>query len=105
MQVKRSKNRMRTYYIHLDHIEAIQALSQKLQKPQSEIVRLIWPRPPSWWKFVSSVSMPEKFLPQLPYNERSQSDQGLGIPLKQPSTASLVLDLSIHRFVAGGSDH
>src|SRR5262244_1570110 len=63
------------------------------------------PRPPSWWKFVSSVSMPEKFLPQLPYNERSQSDQGLGIPLKQPSTASLVLDLSIHRFVAGGSDH
>src|SRR5262249_16348788 len=63
------------------------------------------PRPPSWWKFVSSVSMPEKFLPQLPYTERSQSDQGLGIPLKQPSTASLVLDLSIHRFVAGGSDH
>src|SRR5262249_17850349 len=67
--------------------------------------RYTWPRPPSWWKFVSSVSMPEKFLPQLPYNERSQSDQGLGIPLKQPSTASLVLDLSIHRFVAGGSDH
>src|SRR5215813_5711442 len=71
-----------------------------------EIVEVTkWPRPPSWWKFVSSVSMPEKFLPQLPYNERSQSDQGLGIPLKQPSTASLVLDLSIHRFVAGGSDH
>src|SRR5262249_47783441 len=69
------------------------------------IAKYLRPRPPSWWKFVSSVSMPEKFLPQLPYNERSQSDQGLGIPLKQPSTASLVLDLSIHRFVAGGSDH
>jgi hypothetical protein len=38
------------------------------------------PRPSSWWKFVFSISMPEKFLPQLPYNERSQSDQGLGIP-------------------------
>jgi hypothetical protein len=38
------------------------------------------PRPPSWWKFVFSISMPEKFLSQLPYNERSQSDQGLGIP-------------------------
>jgi hypothetical protein len=35
---------------------------------------------PVWWKFVSSVSMPEKFLPQLPYNERSQSNQGLAIP-------------------------
>src|SRR5262245_5844419 len=70
-----------------------------------EVRQAIRRRPPSWWKFVSSVSMPEKFLPQLPYNERSQSDQGLGIPLKQPSTASLVLDLSIHRFVAGGSDH
>jgi hypothetical protein len=32
------------------------------------------------WKFVSSVSMPEKFIPQLPYNERSRSSQGLAIP-------------------------
>jgi hypothetical protein len=34
------------------------------------------------WKFVFSISMPEKFLPQLPYNERSQSSQGLGNPLQ-----------------------
>jgi len=29
-----------------------------------------------------SVSMAEKFLPQLPYNERSQGSQGLAIPLQ-----------------------
>jgi len=32
------------------------------------------------WKFVFPVSMPEKFLPYMPYNERSQSSQGLAIP-------------------------
>ena len=41
-----------------------------------------WPWPPWWWKFVFSVSEPEKFLPQLPYNERSQCNQGLAIPLQ-----------------------
>src|SRR5262249_51265882 len=40
------------------------------------------PWPPWWWKFVFSVSEPEKFLPQLPYNERSQCNQGLAIPLQ-----------------------
>ena len=33
-----------------------------------------------WWKFDSSVSEPEIFLSQLPYNERSQISQGLSIP-------------------------
>src|SRR6266487_3216470 len=33
----------------------------------------------SLWKFVFSVSEPEKFLPQLPYNERSQCNQGLAL--------------------------
>ena len=56
-------------------------------------------RDPSWWftavlslsvwKFVSSVSMPEKFLPQLPYNERSQSSQGFAIPFKRLLTKKL----------------
>src|SRR5262249_30470039 len=40
------------------------------------------PWPPWWWKFVFSVSEPEKFLPQLPYNERSQCNQGLAMPLQ-----------------------
>jgi hypothetical protein len=28
------------------------------------------------WKILSSLSMPEKFLPQLLYNERSQRGEG-----------------------------
>jgi hypothetical protein len=52
------------------------------------------------WKSVFSVSMPEKFLPQLPYNERSQIRQGLSNPFKRPSTPSPALALAIRRFVA-----
>lgn len=44
----------------------------------------------SLWKFVFSVSEPEKFLPQLPYNERSQCNQGLALSsFKQPLTQKL----------------
>jgi hypothetical protein len=32
------------------------------------------------WKFVFRYPSLEKFLPQLPYNERSQSSQGFAIP-------------------------
>ena len=42
---------------------------------------------PAVWKFVFSVSMPENFLPQLPYNERSRSGEGLDYPL-QPKNSS-----------------
>jgi hypothetical protein len=55
-------------------------VESKMAKETKFKDRIGRPRPPSWWKFVFSISMPEKLLPQLPYNERSQSDQGLGIP-------------------------
>jgi hypothetical protein len=46
-----------------------------------------------WWKIDSSVSEPENFLPQLPYNERSQINQGLTIPLSRGFQRGKVLKL------------
>jgi hypothetical protein len=65
--------------VALDGIAASETMKPEMMNGMRQRVR---PRPPSWWKFVFSVSEPEKFLPQLPYNERSQRNQGLAIPLQ-----------------------
>jgi hypothetical protein len=65
--------------VALDGIAASETMKPEMMNGMRQRVR---PRPPSWWKFVFSVSEPEKFLPQLPYNEQSQRNQGLAIPLQ-----------------------
>src|SRR5262249_17237991 len=64
-------------------VTVISCLVKKcLPSPLRLRIFLFGPWPPWWWKFVFSVSEPEKFLPQLPYNERSQCNQGLAMPLQ-----------------------
>ena len=53
------------------------------------VVFLSRQRPLLWWEIDSSVSEPEIFLPQLPYNERCRVNQGFTLPLMRPLTEML----------------